>query len=251
MPQLYEEVTLTRDVPEYNLKRGDSAILVDTVPHPKGGEEGYVLELFNDAEESVNVVIVPKSAIQEEEKVFISYAWREDSDEIADKLQDAFQKVGITIIRDKTHLGYKGDIKKFMEWIGQGNCVLLVISDKYLKSPNCMFELIEIAKNGNFYDRIFPIVLPDAKLYNAQDRLKYIQYWETQSKELEETMKQGGLANLQGINDALNLYNEIRNQIARLTDTLKNMNTLNLDFHRQEDFETVIQAVQKQLNISF
>jgi hypothetical protein len=68
MPQLYEEVTLARDVPEYNLKRGDSAILVDTVPHPKGGEEGYVLELFNDVGESVNVVIVPKSAITEEEK---------------------------------------------------------------------------------------------------------------------------------------------------------------------------------------
>jgi hypothetical protein len=68
MPRLYEEVILACDVPEYNLKRGDSAILVDTVPHPKGGEEGYVLELFNDAEESVNVVIVPKSAIIEEEK---------------------------------------------------------------------------------------------------------------------------------------------------------------------------------------
>ena len=68
MAQLYEEVTLARDVPEYNLKQGDSAILVDIVAHPKGGEEGYVLELFNEVEESVNVVIVPKSAIQEEEK---------------------------------------------------------------------------------------------------------------------------------------------------------------------------------------
>ena len=42
MAQLYEEVTLARDVPEYNLKQGDSAILVDIVAHPKGGEEGYV-----------------------------------------------------------------------------------------------------------------------------------------------------------------------------------------------------------------
>jgi len=36
MAQLYEEVTLARDVPEYNLKQGDSAILVDIVAHPKG-----------------------------------------------------------------------------------------------------------------------------------------------------------------------------------------------------------------------
>jgi hypothetical protein len=186
-----------------------------------------------------------------EEQVFISYAWGEDSNEIADKLQTAFQNAGLTIIRDKTHLGYKGDIKKFMERIGQGNCVLIVISDKYLKSPNCMFELIEIAKNKDFYDRIFPVVLPDAKIYNPKDRAKYTQYWETQSKELEETMKQGGLANLQGITDDLNLYTEIRNQIAPLIDTLKNMNVLNLDFHRQEDFETIIQEVQKQLERTY
>jgi hypothetical protein len=68
-----------------------------------------------------------------------------------------------------------------------------------------MFELIEIAQNGDFYDRIFPIVLPDAKIYNPKDRLKCTQYWETQSNELEETMKRGGIANLRGIIDHLNL----------------------------------------------
>ncbi len=35
-----------------------------------------------------------------------------------------------------------------------------------------MFELIEIAQNGDFDDRIFPIVLTDAKIYNPKDRLK-------------------------------------------------------------------------------
>ncbi|MCA2618435.1 MULTISPECIES: hypothetical protein [unclassified Microcystis] len=91
-----------------------------------------------------------------------------------------------------------------------GNCVLLVISDKYLKSSNCMFELIESAKNGDFYACIFPIVLPDAKIYNPKDRLKCTQYWETQSNELEETMKQGGLTNRRGIIDDLNLYTVIQ-----------------------------------------
>ncbi|MBE5228104.1 MAG: hypothetical protein ACKPGT_08005 [Microcystis sp.] len=42
----------------------------------------------------------------------------------------------------------------------------------YPFSCNCMFELIEIAQNGDFYDRIFPIVLTDAKIYNPKDRLK-------------------------------------------------------------------------------
>jgi hypothetical protein len=110
-----------------------------------------------------------------------------------------------------------------------------------------MFELVEIARNGDFYDRIFPLVLKDARIYKAAERLSYIQYWEGRSQELENAMKSGGLANLQGITDDLNLYTEIRNRIASLTDILKDMNTLTPDLHRESEFEAIIQAVETKL----
>lgn len=58
---LYQHVALRRDVPEHGLKAGDLATLVDYVPHPEGGEEGCVLEVFNAIGESIAVVIVPRS----------------------------------------------------------------------------------------------------------------------------------------------------------------------------------------------
>ncbi|MGK7884084.1 MAG: DUF4926 domain-containing protein [Crocosphaera sp.] len=64
MLKLYERVSLNKDFPEYNLKKGDIATLVDTVPHPTGGEEGYVLEVFNALGESLNVIVVPSSAVE-------------------------------------------------------------------------------------------------------------------------------------------------------------------------------------------
>ena len=64
MIELYQKVLLNRNFPEYDLKKGDVAIFVDTVPHPSGGEEGYILEVFNDAEESVDTVVVPFSAVE-------------------------------------------------------------------------------------------------------------------------------------------------------------------------------------------
>ena len=63
-PDLYSEVALTRDVPEHRLKRGDMATVVEYVRHPKGGEEGCVLEVFNVLGESIAVVTVPISAIE-------------------------------------------------------------------------------------------------------------------------------------------------------------------------------------------
>ena len=60
-------------------------------------------------------------------------------------------------------------------------------------------------------------------------------------------MKSGGLANLQGITDELDLYTEIRNRIASLADILKDMNTLTPDLHRESEFAAMIQSVETKL----
>ena len=63
-PKLYEEVAIARNIPEENLKQGDVAVVVEYVPHPAGGEEGAILEIFNAIGESVAVVTVTISAIK-------------------------------------------------------------------------------------------------------------------------------------------------------------------------------------------
>ena len=113
-----------------------------------------------------------------ENAVFISYAWGGEREEMVNQIDQALQKRGLKITRDKRDLGYKGSIKQFMEQIGQANCVIVVVSDKYLRSPNCMFELVEIADNKQFHDRIFPIVLADADIYDPVKRIGYVKYWE-------------------------------------------------------------------------
>ncbi|NJL20205.1 MAG: DUF4926 domain-containing protein [Leptolyngbyaceae cyanobacterium SM1_3_5] len=62
--ELYQEVALTRDLPEYGLRSGDVAVLVDFVPHPSSGEEGCVLEVFNAIGESFAVIAVPISVVE-------------------------------------------------------------------------------------------------------------------------------------------------------------------------------------------
>ncbi|NET55681.1 MAG: DUF4926 domain-containing protein [Symploca sp. SIO2E6] len=64
MLELYQRVTLIHDLPEYNLKKGDVVTLMDYVAHPSGGENGYVVEVFNAVGESIDVIAVPMSAVQ-------------------------------------------------------------------------------------------------------------------------------------------------------------------------------------------
>ena len=63
-PKLYTRVVVNRDIPSEHLYRGDVATLLDYLPHPSGGEEGAILEIFNALGESVDIATVPVSAIE-------------------------------------------------------------------------------------------------------------------------------------------------------------------------------------------
>ena len=62
--ELYQEVALTPDLAEYQLRAGDIATLVDVVSHPSGGEEGCLLEVFNAVGDSLTVIAVPISTVE-------------------------------------------------------------------------------------------------------------------------------------------------------------------------------------------
>jgi internalin A len=184
------------------------------------------------------------------QQIFISYAWGGEREKIVDQIDQALQQRGLKITRDKRDLGYKGSIKEFMERIGRGNCVIVVVSDKYLRSANCMFELVEIAENKQFHDRVFPVVLADANIYDPIKRIEYVKYWEIKRAELAEAMKTLDPANLQGIRDDMDLYDRIRDKISSLTSILKDMNTLTPEMHQESDFGDLYDAMEKRLRES-
>ncbi len=183
-----------------------------------------------------------------DKQVYISYAWGGESERLVNELDSDLQASGIQLIRDKRDLGFKGMIRDFMQQIGRGTAVIVVISDKYLKSPNCMYELVEIAHNKDIYDRIFPVVLADADIYNPVNRIKYIKHWEDKIRELDEAIKTVSSANLQGIREEMDSYDEIRDNISNLTFLLKDMNTLTPEMHENSNFAAMISAVKKRLS---
>ena len=72
--KLYERVALTRDLSEYDLRKGDVAVVVEYLPSTEasGGEDGYALEVFNAVGNTIAVVMVPVSAVKAltEEEIF-------------------------------------------------------------------------------------------------------------------------------------------------------------------------------------
>jgi len=61
--ELYREVVLRKNIPEYRLKKGDVATIVE-YHSSKSSEDGYSLEVFNAVGETIAVVTVSESDIE-------------------------------------------------------------------------------------------------------------------------------------------------------------------------------------------
>jgi internalin A len=182
-------------------------------------------------------------------EVFVSYAWTTESKSIVDRVQQALEQHGIRLIRDREEVRYKDSIREFMRRIGQCKCVIVVISEKYLKSENCMFEMVEVAKAQGLRERIFPIVLSDANIYKPVGRVRYVQHWEKEIQELDEALKTVQGANLTKLQEDLNIYAEIRQLFDGITDTLRDMNALTPDQHEGSGFDELIRRIRAQLGV--
>lgn len=60
---LFKRVSLRVDVPEFGLRKGDIATIVEHLPG-KDCEDGYAVEVFNSVGDTIAVITVPESAVE-------------------------------------------------------------------------------------------------------------------------------------------------------------------------------------------
>lgn len=140
-----------------------------------------------------------------EKTLFLSYC-QKDSD-IANLIEVELEphiNGKVRISRDIRDVEYHESFKKFMQTIESHDFVIMIISDHYLKSRNCMFEVLEVIKDSKFQKKLAFIVLTDediqyyqeqnipsidAKVYSLEGQTEYSLYWEKVEKELQDQIE--------------------------------------------------------------
>jgi hypothetical protein len=107
-----------------------------------------------------------------------------------------------------------------------------------------MYELREIYNNKNFHKRVFPIVLQDTPLYDPEDRLPYLAYWENKRKRLVKGLDELDRTYTKNLNKALDDYADFRRLMDELLSILADMNTLTEDIHVGTDFEALLDRIK-------
>lgn len=120
--------------------------------------------------------------------LFISYN-REQKD-FADKIETSVCKV-CPVLRDTNDIAPWGSIEEFMNRIRQAKYAVLLISDEYLKSVNCMYEACQLYRDVNWKSRTIYVVLGNAGLnvYTVANHECYIRHWKDKKTILEEQIK--------------------------------------------------------------
>lgn len=178
-------------------------------------------------------------------EIFISYAWKGASEEMANLIETTLEANQIRLVRDKNDLGYKGGIMEFMNRIGEAKGVVVIVSDKYLKSGYCMYELTEIYRHKDFEGRIFPIVLEDAMIFDVNKRLEYKQEWKKKLDELDEEIKRSGAEALKTIGVEYERFKRIYDDFDTIINKVADMNVLTPDIHKSTHFEELIKAIRE------
>ena len=125
------------------------------------------------------------------EECFVSYAWSDkttdgqEREALVDQLCGEAHQRGITIQRDRDVMQYGDRISTFMDRIARGAVdgrVFIVLSDKYLRSLYCMYELHEVWRYcmqdaAKFIERTRVFVHPSASIATEVERSQYVIHW--------------------------------------------------------------------------
>jgi hypothetical protein len=128
---------------------------------------------------------------------YVSYAWGDASDNTVDNLCAAAETRGLRILRDRDEIHLGQSISAFMRRIGAGDRIFVILSDKYLRSLYCMFELSEIWRTSKqegraFLKRVRVYALPDAKVWEPKDWVDWAIYWKQEHDTLENRARDHG-----------------------------------------------------------
>lgn len=110
----------------------------------------------------------------EKQSLFISYCWKDGNtyaDELETQLKDEFD-----IQRDKSQLIANDDIYDFMSKIANCDNVIIVLTEEYVKSLNCMLEMSFLIAQEDWPMKAMVLVI-DNSLYSIERKLEIINYW--------------------------------------------------------------------------
>lgn len=173
-------------------------------------------------------------------KVYISYKHEIDDSAIR-SIVAGLTNNGIEYSIDKNDLLYRGSISEYEREIGDSQRVIMVITQGYLESIHCMYEMANIVENGKLSSRVYPLVKIQERDNNGLQKLKH--FWETRRNEELSRINRPGLDAC--VIDDLKKIDMVLANLDRFWIYIKDTNTSDFDELVADDAKSLVQCIKK------
>jgi len=192
-------------------------------------------------------------------EIFISYAWGDETPEgktrahAVDGLMSALTEDGFLPVRDRDQMRPGERISAFIRRLTRADLVVAMISDKYLRSPYCMFEIYKLWQKhqgvaDDLLQHLVPIVLPEVKVGNVRERLPYLEYWADQADSLEALIRNPKLRPSVESWEEVRLVREFAHHVDGILVFLQDvLMPRKLEAHLDDGFEAVREALRRRI----
>ena len=124
---------------------------------------------------------IQKEFIAQNIQIFISYQWGAKKE--VDQIDTLFKDLGVELLRDIRETRNFESLREFMKKvIKQSDYTFSIISPNYLKSFNCLFEVITTMQDPYWKHRLFPLVVQGTDLSNTH---LYTTHWLQEAERLK------------------------------------------------------------------
>jgi internalin A len=210
---------------------------------------------------AIDIAPLPLSEGDKPPEVFISYAWGDDSAagkvraQAVDRLYAALGGDGFFPVRDREQIRAGDRISAFLRRLTRADLVVAVISDKYLRSAYCMYEIYKLwqgcqGEADDLLQRLVPIVLPEVRIANVGERATYLRHWAQEAREAEALVGDPDII--------LTLSGESLREVRLLREFAQHVDEIlifladilmprKLEVHLDEDFQQVRDAIRRRI----
>lgn len=203
-----------------------------------------------------------KPQVIKNKKVFLSYCQKDSviADIVEEKIKNQIK--GMKISRDIRDVGYKESFSKFMQSIGDHDYVITIISDYYLKSRNCMYEMLETMRDRKFINKLFYIVIFQddsvfyenssnvqvaADIYSTNGQTNYIKHWKSVDNELRKTINElGDPLLISNHAEELKVITKIEMEIQEFMKILSDGKGISFGDMLKSNFKDIISCIENQ-----
>ena len=179
-------------------------------------------------------------------KIYISYSWKQPAMSIVKNwLCPCLKQSNIDYSIDVKDCGYGHDIEAFEREIGQADNVLVVLSNSYFHSLNCMYELALIIKNGINSNRVRWINMEDfSRTYDMYSKI--YDYWQDKVLQLQQNLSNDEYRDKPLLNE-LEKVNAILTYFGKAWEYIQKINTLSFEQLSANQFQKLIAHIKDEL----